>query len=58
MLSPPLQEMSQALSRLVMEQELESEMVWVLLELEVVEVFVVSTQQEKVEVQEKLQELF
>ena len=50
--------MSQALSRLVMEQELESEMVWVLLELEVVEVFVVSTQQEKVEVQEKLQELF
>ena len=50
--------MSQALSRLVMEQELESEMVWVLLELEVVEVFVVSTQQEKVEGQEKLQELF
>jgi len=46
------------LSRLVMEQELESEMVWVLLELEVVEVFVVSTQQEKVEGQEKLQELF
>ena len=58
MLSPPLPEMSQALSRLVMEQELESEMVWVLLELEVVEVFVVSTQQEKVEGQEKLQELF
>ena len=50
--------MSQALSRLVMEQELESEMVWGLLELEVVEVFVVSTQQEKVEGQEKLQELF
>ena len=41
-----------------MEQELESEMVWGLLELEVVEVFVVSTQQEKVEGQEKLQELF